>query len=245
MAQEKVDGRRTFDILTEDGNKTYYIGMPTADQIKRADWHYSKVYNKALVEGLATSSEMLDTLKSRGLYSTSYEEQQEELRSKVAAAILSMETSTNEIEKYNLAIQIKQLREDLYQWNQRVSSPMRNTCEQTAEDAKIEFLTSLIVQDKDGKPVWKSYDEFLNAPDQFLSMRARVEVYLWAQGLDRNFLDNTPEQKVIDHYLVQKIEDAQKKLVAENESVEVVENPEDLPPPVEEVKVKKVRAKKA
>jgi hypothetical protein len=238
MAQEKVDVRRSFEVVADGGLKKYFISMPTADQVRKADWHYSKIYNKAMVEGITTSAEMLDLLKQRHLYDADYETQAEELRTKIATTILHMEASTSETEKYSLALSIKTLRDDLFQWNQRLSGPLKNTCEQIADDAKIEFLTSLIIQDEAGKPTWKTYDEFLNDPDQLLTMRARIEVYLWAQGLERNFLDNTPEQLVIDAFHTSQLQQAQKKLPEEVASLdpEVVEDQDKKP--------KKVRSKK-
>lgn len=207
---EKVDTRRSFEVLSETGTRKYYIAMPNADQVKKADWHYSKVFNQALVDGITTSAEMLDTLKKRGLYGSEYEEQAEELRAKIAEKLLAMESTTNPIEKYNFALEVKNLRDELFQWNQRLTGPMRNTCEQIAEDAKVEFLTSMIVQDEVGRPVWKNYDAFLSDSDQFLTMRARIEVYLWVQGMDRDFLDKVPENRVIDEFLTQKTVEAEK-----------------------------------
>jgi hypothetical protein len=68
MSQEsKMSERRSFEFVGEDGTVTYYLGLPSAEQIRKADWHYSKIYNKALVEGVATEAEMLDILKSRNI----------------------------------------------------------------------------------------------------------------------------------------------------------------------------------
>ena len=240
MAQEKVDTRRVFEVNSDGNQKKYYIAMPTADQVRKADWHYSKIYNKAMVEGITTSAEMLDLLKQRHLYDNDYEVQADQLRTKIATTILQMEATTSETEKYNLALAIKELRDELFQWNQRLSGPMKNTCEQISDDAKIEFLTSLVIQDEAGKQVWKDYDTFINDPDQLLTMRARIEVYLWAQGLERNFLDNTPEQLVIDAFLASKVQvqEEQKKLTADVASVdpEVIDEQEKKP--------KKARSKK-
>jgi hypothetical protein len=70
---------------------------------------------------------------------------------------------------------------------------MSNTCEQIADDARLEYITSRIVQKKDGTIVWDSYDTYLTEKNQSLSVRARYEVMLFLQGLSSNFLDNTPE----------------------------------------------------
>ena len=66
--------RREFkDPISGD---TYYITAPTADDVRGADWQYSKMYTKSLVEGITTSAEMMDILMRRGVVGPEFEQRQ-------------------------------------------------------------------------------------------------------------------------------------------------------------------------
>ena len=86
MAEKKetqvLEGRREFqDPVT---GRAYYIAVPTADDVRGADWQYSKTYTKSLVEGITTSAEMLDILMRRGVVGPEFEQRQKELTDELA-----------------------------------------------------------------------------------------------------------------------------------------------------------------
>ena len=56
--EKKKDERRHF--LGPDETTIYYLVPPNAEDIRGADWNYSKTYTKCLVEGITTSAEMMD-----------------------------------------------------------------------------------------------------------------------------------------------------------------------------------------
>lgn len=195
MVQED---RRSFEVGTDGDNvRTLYIGLPSSEQIRKADWHYSKVYNKALVEGIATEAEMLGILTERGIVGPEYDSKKKQLQVEIAAKLTLLETEQDEKERAALALNVRELRNELYLLSQKMTGPLSNTCEQMANDAKMEYLTSVVVQDESGKLLWKDYDAFLQEPDQRLSVAARYEVLLWMEGLEHDFLENTPENLVL------------------------------------------------
>ena len=108
-----------------------------------------------------------------------------------------MNKSCNIDDKQDAALKVATAREDLFNWNQRLNGPMSNTCEQIADDARLEYLTSRMIQDEDGKRIWDDYSDFLTEKNQALAMRARFEVMLYLQGLDSDFLEKTPEAQAI------------------------------------------------
>jgi hypothetical protein len=216
-----TDGLRTFfNANTEDN---YYIVSPTAEDIRGADWEYSKSYTKSLVAGITTTAEMTDILMRRGIIGPEFEQRSNELANELGAKVAALGTATNSEEKAELAVQVAVAREELFQWNQRLNAPLGNTCEQMADDARLEFLTSkLIVTDK-GEKVWEDFDSYLTEKVQSLAQQSRFEIMLYLQGLDSDFLDNTPEAV------------AMKELEAEA-SLEVIKEIADM---AEEVKAEK------
>lgn len=189
------EGLRSF--YNEATGKTYYIISPTAEHIRNADWEYSKAYTKSLVAGITTTAEMTDILMRRGIIGPEFEQRSEELATELAKKIELLENAKTPEEKSELATEVALAREELFQWNQRLNAPLANTCEQISDDARLEYLTSCLVVDENGNNVWGSYDEYLTEKTQSLSQQARFEVMLFLQGLDSDFLDQTPEARAM------------------------------------------------
>lgn len=190
--QDVFDDKRFF---IHDGEK-YFIDNADIDSVRKADWQYSKTYNEALLAGVTTVSQMQDILEQREIIGDEYEKTREKLILDLDTKSVQLEAMDpkQDVEAYTaLTEEVEGLRNQLFRHNQRASSPMSNTCEQLAEDTRIEFLTSAMVKDSDGNRVWESYEDYKLAPDAALAMRARYECMLALQGLDSDFLEKTPE----------------------------------------------------
>lgn len=193
--KEVLEDRRNF--VGPDGETDYYIGTPSADDIRNADWQYSRAYTECLKEGITTSAEMMDILRRRGVVGEDFDRRAAELSTILNDFILKLNEAVTSEEKAELAVEVAQAREALFRWNQRLSGPMSNTCEQIADDARLEYITSAIIQDKDGTKVWSDHDTFLKSTDQALTMKARYEVMLFLQGYESDFLEQTPEAQAM------------------------------------------------
>ena len=192
---ESIESRRSF--IGPDEETEYFIGTPSAEGIRGADWQYSKIYTKCLNEGIPTSAEMTDILRRRGVIGEDFDRRAEELSITLNELITRLYDAQENDGKTAIALEVARAREALFQWNQRLSGPMSNTCEQIADDARLEFLTSSILQKKDGVKVWEDYDNFLASQEQALTLKARYEVMLFLQGYDSDFLERTPEAVAI------------------------------------------------
>ena len=215
MAEEKVetiDERRFF--MGPDEETKYYIGIPSAEDIKGADWQYSKTYTNCLVEGITTSAEMMDILMRRGIIGPEFEKRAQELANNLNEKILLLEAASDVDEKRILSVDVAQAREELFQWNQRLNGPMNNTCEQISDDARLEHLTSSMIQVVDNTKVWDSYESYLKEKNQALALKSRFEVMLYLQGLDSNFLEQTPEAMAMKEVEVEILEKAQEAIKA-------------------------------
>lgn len=209
--EETKDERRFF--LGPDEVTKYYIVVPNAEIIRGADWIYSKTYTKCLVEGITTSAEMMDILMKRGIIGPEFEQRSKELTEILNDKIMELDSTVSMDEKRDLAIEVATAREELFQWNQRLNGPMSNTCEQIADDARLEFLTASMIEKEDGKKIWESYDAYMSEKSQALALRARFEIMLYLQGLDSDFLEKTPEavaMKEIEADILNKAEEALK-----------------------------------
>lgn len=219
-----MDNKRSF--LAAGGSERYYIESPTAEDIRKADWQYSKTYTQCLIEDITTQAEMLDILTRRGIIGPEFEQRAEELNKNLAHKIIELEDAEGVDKKERLAKDVADARNELYKWNQRLTGPMNNTAEQISDNARLEYLTSCMVVDNNGKRVWESYDNYLKEKSQDLSIRALYEVMLYLQGLDSDFLDKTPEavaMKEVEKSIIDKANahlDAARAVANEEESYE-------------------------
>jgi hypothetical protein len=204
-----TDGLRSF---TGQDSNVYYIKSPTADDIRGADWEYSKIFTKSLSEGIMTQEELKDVLRVRGIIGPEYDQRAEELAMILANKISILESVVNDEEKSAAAIEVANARDDLFAWNQRLQAPLANTCEQMADDARIEYLTSKIIVNSLGTKVWENFDAYLTEADQSKQQAARFEVMVFLQGLDSDFLENTPEAVAMREVQTNAIADAAAEL---------------------------------
>ena len=213
MVETKKEDRREFE--DDESGKKYYIATATADNVRGADWQYSRTYTKCLVEGITTTAEMMDILTRRGIIGPDFEQRSEELTNNLNSNILLLEVAKNPEEKREFALIVQRCRNDLFQWNQRLNGPLSNTAEQISDDVRLEFLTAAMVQNEDNSRVWENYDVYLEDKNQVLALKARFEVMLYLQGLDSDFLSTTPEAVAI-----QELEDEANKVLNAAETKE-------------------------
>lgn len=238
MANEvNNEDRRSFKAA--DG-QTYYIIPPSANDIREADWNYSRLYVKSLTEGITTSAEMTDILRRRGIIGPEFEQRASELSKNLNEKIWDLENAEDMDAKKTLAVEVAMARDELFQWNQRLNGPMSNTCEQMADDARLEYLTSCMIVDEKNNRVWDDYESYLKEKNQSLALKSRFEVMLYLQGLDADFLDKTPEAVAMKDIEADVLERA--ALAAE--ALEAVQEEADKTAEVEEKPKKKRTYKK-
>jgi hypothetical protein len=238
--KDVLETRREFVVNVEDVDVSYFIAQPNAADIRKADWQYSKVYNKAIVDGFLTQAQMVDVLKEKGILTDDYADIVEKTRITLASELFKLEgmrEDAPEMEREIIALDVARLRDELFSLNQQVNGPMGNTCENLAEDARTEYLTSRVVQLEGGAHLWEDFTAYEDEENSTLAIKSRFEVMLWIQGLDSNFLENTPEQTALRSIAQSRLDRALEEAKA---LVEAQETPEDKPK-----KPKKARAKKA
>ncbi len=230
MADEtKGEEKRSFLGPNET---EYFIVAPNANDIREADWNYSRIYTRSLTEGITTSAEMMDILRRRGIVGPEFEQRATELTAQLNEKIWALEVVESMDEKRDLAVEVAEARDELFQWNQRLNGPMANTCEQLADDARLEYLTSSMVVDSESERVWDNHESYLTEKNQALALKSRFEIMLYLQGLESDFLEKTPEAqalKEVETDILDKAAEAAKALEAVMEE-EVEKKPKKRAP---------------
>lgn len=238
-----AEDRRSFIGPNET---EYFVVAPNANDIREADWNYSRTYTRSLTEGITTSAEMMDILRRRGIVGPEFEQRATELTTQLNEKIWALEVAESMEAKRDLAVEVAEARDELFQWNQRLNGPMANTCEQLADDARLEYLTSSMVVDAKGERVWDDFESYLQEQNQALALKSRFEIMLYLQGLESDFLEKTPEaqaMKEVENDILEKAAEAAKALEAVVEE-EKKPAPKKRAPRKRKAATKKVTTKK-
>lgn len=248
MAEEtKEEIKRSF--LGPDGVSIYYITPPSANDIREADWHYSKTYTRSLTEGITTSAEMMDILRRRGIIGAEFEKRAAELAAILNEKIFDLNGAQTLEQRRDRAVAVAEARDELFRWNQRLNGPMANTCEQMADDSRLEYLTSCMITNSEGNRVWLKHDDYLKEKNQALALKSRFEVMLYLQGLESDFLEKTPEARAMKDIQLEVLAQAEEaartlRAIEEEEANKVTSDNVEATVEVVEDKPKKKRAKK-
>lgn len=217
MVDKKTEEQELKDIISDERSflfedQKYYIDNADLADIKAADWRYSITYNEAFTAGVATAAQMEDILEQRNVLGKEYEEKRMALATDLEekATMLDAMNPEDDIEAYKvLTNEVEDLRRQLLRHNQKASMPLAQSCEQLSEDARIEFLTSAMVKDSEGKRVWKDYEDYKTSSNVGLSVFARYHVMLYLQGMSSDFMERTEEavaRKKLEAYELKQLE---------------------------------------
>lgn len=186
-----LDDRRKIEL--ENGD-VLFIRRPSAESIRQSDWMYSKIYNDAFLSGVMTASQMMEQMKKREIISDAYEKEMASSREKLATSLFALANVKTLEEKEQKAIDVAVAREEILILNHRINGPLSNTCEQLAEDAKLDYLTSCMIETPEGKRVWANYDAYCAEPNMEKAFKSRLEVMLFLRNVESDYLETTPEQ---------------------------------------------------
>ena len=192
-----MDKKREFVL----DDKRYFVKYPSAEVIRAADWEFSKSYNKALIDGIATASEMRSILEKRGIISQEHSEQRDRIVEELEDVLENMRSEKDIYKKRDSAIDAKIKRNELFNWDQRINEPLSNTVEQLAEESKVDYLVFSMIEDENGKNTWSSYQDFLKDKNHDLSGMAKYQAILMLRDIDPDFLDKTEENVVLKEIL--------------------------------------------
>ena len=190
---EIKSGFRRFSFAnSEDEMVEYRINLPTIGQEGQILAHKSKLASQALdMPELKLSSQILNSLKERGVWDDAKEAQENELREKLQKCLadIYMQNSRTEPDRELL----KELQAERVGHEFRLAVIMEPksfwldaTLEKWIERNLLSFQIVLLITDADDKPVWKSVDELESSSGEMRRLRDQLggEALLFWSNLD-------------------------------------------------------------
>lgn len=238
--ESKADpsSKRKFSL---DTGEEFFVRQPTAEEIRQSDWLYSKIYNEAFLNGVMTAAQMMEEMKKRGIVSDEYEKEVNDTREKIATSLIDLAAAKDLDDKEKAAIRLTILREEMTLLNHRINGPLSNTCEQLAEDAKLDYITASVVEDGSGNKAWTDYDSYVADQSNDKVFKARLEVMLFLRNVESDFLEKSPEQVALREVREERIKESEKNAEDIKELVE--KKPKKSPAKKTRAKTTKAKSK--
>jgi hypothetical protein len=186
MAEIKT-GRRVFDT---EKYGLVQIRFPKVEENRLADWEYSKVFQKAVMDDIPTNKEMTKFIERKGLWGKEEEDKIASIQEEITKQIAILGKMTEGSANYEAAEEkINSLRQDIFTLQQERQKYFNNTAESKADEAKMSFLIFKCTEDAEtGKPLWKTYDDFKNEEDQGTVNTIVYQFLTFINGLPADFL---------------------------------------------------------
>lgn len=195
-------------IEAENGEKReveIYVEKPNNDTVKKADRHKSKVWNQCIQDEILTKKELAVLMRKRGIWDDKKDKEEEE----ITQAIVNLEKELSfgkngkkpkVSEGRDIAVEIRRKRSDLRDLIAEKIGLEENTADSLADNARFDFLVAHCTFYKDGKPVYKDYDEYNNKSADEVAFEAASLLGKMLYNLDSNFEKNLPENKFLTKF---------------------------------------------
>jgi len=206
MIKNKMEGKVTIEA--ENGDKReveIYVQKPNNETVKRADRHKSKVWNQCIQDEILTKKELAVLMRRRGIWDDKKDKEEEEITQAIVNFEKELSFGKNGkkpkvSEGRDIAVEIRRKRSDLRDLIAERIGLEENTADSLADNARFDFLVAHCTFYKDGKPVYKDYDEYNNKSADEIAFEAASLLGRMLYNLDSNFEKNLPENKFLTKF---------------------------------------------
>jgi hypothetical protein len=186
---------------TVDGNNVELIVRSPSVQDQR---EAQKVYNKAFTESIKgqciVRAKLDDVLREQGLWDDSRQKQLNDLQNKILDGERKLTKGGIKLkEAKDIALSMKNVREDIRDLISVRTSLDSNTAEGQADNARFNYLVSacVVYKENESKGYFENLDDYLNRMDDPVALRGAQILANMIYGLDNDYEKNLPENKFL------------------------------------------------
>ena len=197
-------------VTNEDGQQiVVVVKKPTNDQLKQADIHKAKAWNKAFKEGVMTKAEVEKIMVDRGIWS----EEKSKIESRLSQEILELEkrlyrgdgkAAPKLSDGRDIALEMRQKRIELRDLISERLAADDNTAESLADNARFDFLVyKCSYNGETDQPLFDSYEDYNSQGSSRPAIAAAQLLARMIYDLDSDFESKLPENAFLrQHKLV-------------------------------------------
>ena len=187
---------KIFEVKENDEVIEGVVVTPDAKVLTEASKVYASEFKKALDSGVLLANAFSKHLIDQGLWT-------EEKEKKITLLNLNIRKNEKKIKNKNqkaseareIARQLRKDREELHELIYEQSSYTSNTAEGMADDAKINYIYSKCILDKNTrKPVYSSVEDFINKSNTKFAVEAVSNLNALLYDIDPKYKEKYPEE---------------------------------------------------
>lgn len=177
--------RREF--VLGNGEK-YFVRLPTVSESQEGDWVYSRIFNKAIENGIPPQQLMLKRLMEQGIWTEGDEQQLSNLRVSLDERLGELEDLLQEENGNEKAIDrcrqaILDIRAAIFTQQQKLMALLSHTAENKAYDARNFAIVAIVTEKENGERVWANNAAFEKERNYELIQTACFQYMALAAGL--------------------------------------------------------------
>lgn len=183
--------------------KEYAIMEPTAVIRREAQTEHSKIFGRCLKDvDIITRSELESLVKNRKTWNAEKVERKEFLETDLREKVIKLSGGGLRLtEAKKLALDITDVRAELRNLEYEYREYDQYTAEARAEEAEKDYLiTHCLVNNDDGKRVYKSVEEYVEDKDSDISMMAIINMMDLTYGSIDDIYRQLPENAFLIEY---------------------------------------------
>ena len=197
-------------VTNEDGQQiVVVVKKPTNEQLKEADIHKAKAWNKAFREGVMTKAEVEKIMVERGIWS----EEKSKVEARLTQEILELEkilyrgdgkAAPKLSDGRDIALQMRAKRIELRDLISERLAADDNTAESLADNARFDYLVyRCSFNGETDQPLFESYEAYNKRGSTRAAVAAAQLLARMVYDLDSDFEDKLPENAFLkQHKLV-------------------------------------------
>lgn len=202
MSEEKQ-----FTITVDKVDRDIYIVPPTPRVTADASRVYNRAFKEALDGGAILRGVLDEKLRHEGMWSDEREADYTKLVKEIAALDYTLNSGTEDGKKVKLsrgkeaALELRKKRSELQNLIMDRNRYDEATAEASSDNAKFNFLLSACVMDSlTRKPVFVSYEDYLDKSDKELSYKVAEKFANYMYGLSEDFESTLTENKFLKRF---------------------------------------------
>lgn len=184
--EETITGAKTFEV---NGFGLVKVRFPTIEESNIADYHYTKTYNKAIMDDIPTNEEMEKIIRKKGLWTEEDDKKLEELDKKIAETTSALNKIKGEKAKEPYYEELNRLHNERMALRNKRNSYFNYTAESLAEQQRIAYLTwACSYNAETNKRLWPTFEDFKKETNQRAVADIAFHLLSLLMGLDDKIL---------------------------------------------------------
>lgn len=192
----------SFTLTLDSKEVEFLIKSPSLTDQREAQRVYNQAFSDAVKSGCIVRGRLDDLLKEQGLWDDNKQLKMNTLQQQILDNEKSLARggiSLNAAKK--IAVQMKQLREELRDLISVRTNLDNHTAEGQADNARFNYLVSCCLVYKDTKkPYFAGYEDYLNRASDIVAIRGAQILANMLYGLDNDYEKKLPENKFLLKY---------------------------------------------